>query len=150
VSAISADAALGPGAGGDERELPPIAQVAVASLILVVVGGIFMAVYLPRPAPLGVPIALIVASGALIVWNLVALVRLQEFAWDTFFLVVKWALLAYGVISGMLFFMFARNHTRGAALVVLGLMLVEYAVNIPLILAYTVARYQKVVPGPPS
>ncbi|HEY2428783.1 MAG TPA: hypothetical protein VGI06_07630, partial [Acidimicrobiales bacterium] len=75
-------------------------------------------------------------------WNVVSLSRLRSFAWATFFLVGKWALVAYLVIAGMLEYVFVLDHTRGSVLVVLTLMLAVFAVNIPLLLAFSVARYQ--------
>lgn len=55
----------------------------------------------------------------------------------------RYALLAYLVIAGMLEYVFVLDHTRGATLVVLTLMLVIYAVDIPVLLAFSVARYQR-------
>jgi hypothetical protein len=41
----------------------------------------------------------------------------------------------------MIEYVFLRNHLRGGALVVLTLSLVVYAVHIPMLIAFTVARY---------
>ena len=49
------------------RRLPPVAEVAIASLALAVVGGIVMASYVPRRPQLGLPVALLAAS-ALLTW----------------------------------------------------------------------------------
>ncbi|HET8673538.1 MAG TPA: hypothetical protein VFL87_07880, partial [Thermoleophilaceae bacterium] len=78
----------------------------------------------------------------LIGWNVFALTRVREFSWTSFWLVVRWALVAYGVIAGMLLYVFLRDGTRGTQLVLVTLMLIAYAVNIPLLLAFSVARYQ--------
>ena len=67
--------------------------------------------------------------------------RVRPFAWGTFFLVARWALLAYVVIAGLLGFVFVYDHTRGATLVVLVLTLVVFALDVPTIVAFTVARY---------
>lgn len=128
--------------GADEPRLPPVAEMAVATLILVIIGGIFTAAYLPRRAPLGPPIGLIAAAGVLLIANVVALSRVREFAWDKFFLVVRWALLAYIVIAGMLEYVFVLDHTPASLLVLLTMMLVVFAVDIPLLFAFSVARYQ--------
>jgi hypothetical protein len=127
-----------------ERRLPPITEVAIATMVLVVTGGIYLAAYLPRRAPLGPAVGLLVAAGALLLWNVVTLSRVREFAWDKFFLVGGWALLAYVVIAGMLEYVFVLDHTPGGLLLVLTLMLVVFAVNIPMLLAFSVARYQPV------
>lgn len=127
-----------------EQRLPPVTQLAIASMILVVIGGIYLASYLPHAAPLGLPIALVAVSILLMLANVVALRRIGEFAWGAFFLVGRWTLLAYVVIAGMLEYIFVTDGTRGGALVTLTLMLVVYAVDIPLLLAFSVARYQPV------
>jgi hypothetical protein len=50
----------------------------------------------------------------------------------------------------MLEFVFVLDHTRGAVLVVLSLMLVVFAVDIPVVLAFSVARYQEPPGGRPG
>ncbi len=127
-----------------ERPLPPVTAVSVATTAAVVVGGIYLASYLPRKAPLGPAYAILALAAALLAWNVVTVSRITEFAWSTFFLVGKWALAAYLVIAGMLEYVFVLDHTRGGILVVLTLMLAIFAVNIPLLLAFSVARYQPV------
>ena len=64
------------------------------------------------------------------------------FNWDVFFGVARWALLAYGVIAAMLEFVFIHDGTRGGKLVVLTLSLAVFAVHVPLLIGFTVARYQ--------
>jgi hypothetical protein len=123
------------------RRFPPVAELAVVSLALVVVGGILMASYVPRRPPLGVPIAIAVVSAALLLTGGYLLSRLRPFAWDRFFLVFRWALLAYVISSAMIGFAFIRDHTRGAPLAVVLVMLVIFALDVPLIIAFTVARY---------
>jgi hypothetical protein len=75
-----------------------------------------------------------------------ALSRAREFAWGRFIQVGCWALLAYSVVAGMLEFVFVLDGTRGTMLVVLTLMLAFFAVDIPLILAFSVARSETVSP----
>lgn len=130
------------GAAVDERRLPPITEVGVASMILVVVGVIYIAAHLPRHAPLGLPTVLLIAAVALLLANVVLLWRLKDFAWRRFFQVARWALLAYVVIAGMLEFTFVYDDTRGSTLVVMTLMLAVFTANVPILLAFTVARFQ--------
>jgi hypothetical protein len=124
------------------RRFPPVAELSVASLALVLIGGVYMASYFPRRPPLGLPIALLIASVVVLVVNVVMLSRLHEFAWDKFVLVGGWALAAYVLQAGMIEYAFVHNHASGAPLVVVTLMLVMFAVTVPLIIAFTVARYQ--------
>jgi hypothetical protein len=128
-----------PAAAG--RRLPPVAELATGSLALVVIGGILLASYVPRHPPLGVPGALAAVSGALLLACVFLLSRLEEFAWRRFFVVFRWALLAYVVSAGMIGFAFVRDHTRGASLALVLVMLVIFALDVPLIIGFTVARY---------
>jgi hypothetical protein len=123
------------------RRLPPVDALAVVSLALVVIGGILMASYVPRRPPLGVPAAVAAVSAALLLACAVLLSRLRQFAWDRFFVVFRWALLAYVISAGMIGFAFVRNHTRGAPLALVTVMLVIFALDVPLIIAFTVARF---------
>jgi len=137
---VSSPPTLAPIAG--RRGYPPAAELATVSLALVVVGGVFMAAYFPTPPPLALPIVLVVISALLLGGAIALLVRRRGFAWATFSVVVRWALLAYVISAGMIEFSFVRNHASGAPLLVVSLMLVLFAVDVPLIIAVTVARYQ--------
>ncbi len=129
------------------RRFTPVAELTTVSLALVVIGGILLASYVPRRPPLGVPTAIAVISAVLVLVSVVLLARLQQFAWDRFFLVFRWALLAYVISAGMIGFAFVRDHTRGAPLALVAAMLVIFALDVPLIIAFTVARYSA---PPPS
>ncbi len=135
------------GVGGAVRRLPPVTSFAVAALILVIAGGIDLAAHLPRPAPLGPPVAALAAAGAALLAGIAVLARVRAFAWHTFFVVAGWTLAAYVVIAGMLEFVFVLDHTPGPLLIVLSLMLLVFAVDIPLLLAFSVARYQPADPA---
>jgi hypothetical protein len=127
-----------------QRKLPPIGEVGMGVIAVVVSGGVYLASYLPRKAPLGPAFAIMGVAAALLVWNIFTLSRLRDFAWDKFFLVAKWAAIAYLIIAGMLEYIFVLDHTRGGVLVVLTIILAIFAVNIPMILGFSVARYQPV------
>jgi len=126
----------------DQESLPPVTEVAVASMILIVIGGIYMASHLPHHAPVVLPIIVLVGSVLLIAWNALTLSRVREFSWSTFWLVGRWAVIAYIVIAGMLLYVFVKDGTRGSQLTLVTLMLITYAVNVPLLLAFGAARYQ--------
>jgi hypothetical protein len=125
-----------------ERELPPVTQLGVVSMALIVAGGISIAAKLPGEVPLTLPVILLAASALVMVANVVALARTPGFNWDAFFGVARWALLAYCVVAAMLEFVFVHDGTRGGILVVLTLSLVVFAVHVPLLIGFTVARYQ--------
>jgi hypothetical protein len=147
ADAFAAGAANGGAPDELERSLPPVTELAVAALALIVVGGIYIAAHLPNHVPLGVAIGLLAGAGALLAIAVAALSRVRHFAWDKFFLVASRTLLAYVVIAGMLEYVFVLDHTRGAQLVVLTLMLLVFALDIPLLLGFSVARYQPVGAG---
>jgi hypothetical protein len=126
-----------------ERRLPPIQQVSVAVLVLIVAGGVYTAAHLPRHVPQGPTITLLAAAVVLLAVNVVMLARIEHFAWSTFRLVAGWVLAAYLVIAGMLEYVFIFDDTSGTQLLILTLMLVVFAVNVPLLLGFSVARFQE-------
>jgi len=128
------------------RRLPPVAELAVVSVALMLSGGIYLAAHLPKPPPLAPAAALLACGGALTVVAMVLLARIRQFAWRTFFLVAKWALLAYAVFAGLLGFVFVYDHTRGGTLAVLLLSLAVFAVDVPTIIGFTVARFAEADP----
>jgi drug/metabolite transporter (DMT)-like permease len=126
----------------EERRLPPIQQVSIAILVLIVAGGVYTADHLPRHVPQGPTITLLALAAVLLVVNVVMLSRIENFAWRSFRLVAGWVLFAYLVIAGMLEYAFVFDHTSGTQLVILTLMLLVFAVNVPLLLGFSVARFQ--------
>ena len=69
----------------NERPLPPVTQLGMASLSLIVAGGIYLSAHLPRQVPIGPAVALLVASALLLAVNIFLLSRVRGFAWDRFF-----------------------------------------------------------------
>ncbi len=124
-----------------ERRLPPVTQVGMASLALIVAGGIYLSAHLPHHVPLTPAVILLAASAVLLVGNLLALSRVSEFPWRRFLGIARWALLAYAISAGLIEFAFVRDHLSGGPLVVLSLSLVVYAVHVPMLIGFTVARY---------
>lgn len=127
-----------------QRPLPPVSQLCVGSMVLVIIGGIYLAAYLPGKPSLVLPGVLTGLAAALMVGNMVTLSQLRRFAWPMFFKVGRWALLAYIITSGMIELVFVVDGTPRPVLLLLTLMLAIYAVDIPLLLAFSVARYQPV------
>jgi hypothetical protein len=129
--------------GVDAVRLPPVTQLGMVSLGLVLVAGIYLSAHLPEHVSLGPAVALLAASVLVFAGNVLALARVHGFAWGRFFQVARWALLAYAIIAGMIEYVFLRNHTSGGPLVVLTLSLVVFALNVPVLIAFTVARYDR-------
>ena len=133
-----------------ERRYPPFTQLGMASLALIVIGGIYLSSHLPQHVPLGPAIGLLIASAVLMVVNVASLRRVDDFAWPRFAQVAGWALLAYAVTAGMIEYAFLRNHVSGGPLVILTLSLVVYAVQVPTLIAFTVARFDTGKDGEPG
>ena len=123
------------------KKLPPVSEISVAVLTLVVAGGIYLASHLPKHVSLVPTTILVTLAGLLVVLNVFLLSRILGFAWDKFFLVAKWTLLAYGVIAGTLEYIFIKDGTRGSVLLLMTSALVLFAVNLPIHFGFTVARY---------
>jgi hypothetical protein len=128
----------------EEPKRPPIVPLTVASMASIVTGGIYIAGHLPQQVPLAPAVALLILSLLLVGAAVVMLRGIEQFSWPTFRTVGRWALLAYIVIAGMLEYVFVVDGVRGSTLLLTSLMLAVYAVDIPLILAFSVARYQQV------
>lgn len=136
----------GPGAASPaqaaERRLPPVAEIGMATLALIVTGGIYLAANMSGKVSLALPIVLLALAATLLVANGLLILRIRPFARKRFFQVSRWLLLAYVVIAGMLEYVFVYDGVRGGTLAVLSGSLVVFGLNAPLIVAYTVARYE--------
>ena len=131
-----------------EQRYPPVTELGMASLALIVAGGIYLASHIPNQVPLTPAIVLLAVSAVLLATNMILLSRVKEFDWPRFFQVAKWSLLAYVVIAGMIEYVFLHNHLRGGPLVILTLSLVVFAVHVPILVGFTVARfYSREDPG---
>lgn len=125
-----------------QPDLPPVMPIAVTTLALIVAGGIIVAAQYDHRAQLTVPTVLLIVAAALLAVNAVLIARIKAFAWPVFFRVLGWALLAYAVIAGILEFVFIYDHTPARILILFTAMLVLFAVDVPLMLSYSVARWQ--------
>ena len=125
----------------DERRFPPVTELAMCSLALIVAAGIYLSAHLPQQVPLTPAIVLLALSALLMAVNMVLLTRVKGFRWDRFFAVAKWSALSYIVIGGLLLYVFLRNHVSGGPLVILVLSLLVFAVHVPILIGFTVARY---------
>jgi uncharacterized membrane protein YoaK (UPF0700 family) len=124
------------------RPFPKAVEAVVLSLACVVVGGVWLGSHAPRRPPLALPTVLLIVSAVLFIAAVVMITRVSWFSWNTFVRVGRWALLAYVIAAGMIEYAFVRNHTRGTPLLVVTGMLIMFAVDVPFIIATTVARYQ--------
>ena len=68
-----------------EKRYPPVTELGMFSLALIVAGGIYLSSHIPEHVPLAPAIALLVASTVVLVLNYVLLGRVEDFAWGRFF-----------------------------------------------------------------
>ena len=124
-----------------DRKVPPVTLLGMSAIALIAGGVSYLAAYLPKHAPLAPAVALLIAAAVLLAAAVVLLAREHDFAWQRFFRVAGWTLLAYVVIAGMIEFAFVYDHTRGSVLVVMTLLLLTFMLNAPVVLGFTVARF---------
>jgi hypothetical protein len=126
-----------------DRKAPPVTVLWMSSIALIAVGVSYLAAYLPKHAPLGPAVGLLVAAAAVLIAGVVLLARARDFAWHRFWPVWARTLLAYVVIAGMIEYAFVYDSTRGPVLVVMTLMLGVFMLAPPLLVAFTVARFEQ-------
>src|SRR5579875_1379542 len=135
------------GAGGGRdgadgvRPSPPCTQLAMVTLALVVSGGAYMASNLPKHPPLAPAWGMFGGAVAALAVGAALLARTKGFAFRRFFVVFRWALLAYLVSAGMIEYVFVYDGVRGETLAALSSLLLVFALAVPFSIAFTVARY---------
>jgi hypothetical protein len=125
----------------DQSKLPPYTQTGMAALALIVAGGIYLSSQIPQHVTLAPAIVLLILSAALVVYNLFTLSRVRGFGWPRFAQVFKWTGLTYLFIASMIEYAFLRNHLSGGPLVILTLSLLVFAIQVPGLISFTVARF---------
>ena len=122
---------------------PPVWEAGMGTLVLVVISVIYLAAYIPGRPNLIPAYILLVAATALVLLQGALIGSIDSFSRRSFHLVGGWALLAYVVIGGMIEYVFLRNNTRGQELGLLTWGLALFVLEVPIILAFTVARFQQ-------
>jgi hypothetical protein len=130
------------------RELPPIIEIGVVAMALCIAGVIYLVSYVPRTPALGPAIGLVIAAGVVVLANVAVLVRTPNFNWPLFWKVGFWTLVGYSVIAGMLMFTFIYDQLPTGQLALLVSTLAVFAVDIPIMLAFSVARFQPLDASP--
>lgn len=121
---------------------PPVWECGVVTLICVVVSVVLLASYIPT-LPDTVPVYILLAAGTILIGVQLFLVgSMDNFSRRSFHTVGGYALIAYIVIGGMIEYTFIRNGVRGQELALLTWGLALFVLDVPLILGFSVARYQ--------
>ncbi len=142
MSAAADDAVLDDAALASRR-LPPIIELGSLGLLFSIAGVIYLASYVPGNPTLVPAIVLLCLAAATVALNVLVLSRIPSFAWWMFWQVWRWTMLAYAVIAGMLVYVFVYDEIPTGQLTLLVLTLAVFAVDIPVMLAFSVARYQR-------
>ncbi len=124
-----------------KNKLPPISELSVLALAVVVAGGVFLAAHLPKHVTLVPTTIAVVVAGAIVLVNLFLLRQIKAFDWKVFATFAKWTLLAYGLIAAALEYIFIKDGSRGSVLTIMTATLVIFAINLPIHFGFTVARY---------
>ena len=131
-----------PSAVSPERSwVVPLAVAALASAFVAL--GV-IAAFLPKAVPMAWPASLLVLAALLTVATVLTLSRRRRFAWGLFFTVARWVLVLTGVFAALAVYVFVLDGTPGSTLAVLAAVLVLAAVDVPILVAYSVARYEPV------
>ncbi|MGH7778076.1 MAG: hypothetical protein ACREPI_13005 [Candidatus Dormibacterales bacterium] len=130
-----------PFAGDTTRS--PIVAALLASVVTAFLSVGFLAAYLPSTPPLAVPAGLLAASCLVLAAALLMLRRRRGLAWGLFFAVARWVALLTLLFGGMAEYVFIADGTRGGPLLVMTVVLALAAVDIPLLLGFSVARHDR-------
>lgn len=117
---------------------------AIGSIICAIVSVGILVFYVPRPGSLAWASGFLAASAALLLAALVSLLRRRPFAWRRFFTVARWVLLLTLVYAGMLEYVFVFDGARGKPLIIMTIVLLLTAIDIPILWAFSVARHERI------
>lgn len=127
-----------------ERVMPPVVPVAMLALALAVTGGVILAAGAMTDPSLVVPGVLVVAAVVMEIVAAVMMTSIRPFAWVRFRQVAAWALLAYAIQSAVIVFAFVVNDVPAGPMALFSIGLVVFATDVPLMIGFTVARYERV------
>ena len=129
-----------------ETRWPPVIETGAVALALAISGVIYLTSTLPDVPPTAPAIGLLAAAALVVVFNVIVLTRAAGFPWHQFFLVFRWTLLGYGLTAGLLMFVFIHNDLPTRQLALLAATLAIGAIDIPMILSFSVARFAEPKP----
>ncbi|MCL5946568.1 MAG: hypothetical protein M1298_00890 [Chloroflexi bacterium] len=122
----------------------PIVGCTIGSIVCAFLAIGIIAAYLPQAVPLVWPVAFLVASGVLLVAAIILLSRLRHFAWAMFFAVARWMAVLTMIFVAMTVLVFIVDATGGLTLAVMAIVLVLTAIDVPILVGFSVARHERV------
>jgi hypothetical protein len=125
---------------GDQNR-SPIVTASIASIVFAFLAVGILASYLPRTPPLGWSVGCLAISAVLFVVAVGLIARLHTFAWPLFFRVARWVSVLPAVFAATAIFVFVADGTKGAPLAIMITVLLLASANIPLVVAFSVARH---------
>ncbi|HTO01654.1 MAG TPA: hypothetical protein VL068_13375 [Microthrixaceae bacterium] len=127
-----------------ERKVPPVVPVGMVGLTLAITGGILVVAQIGEKAALTIPTIFVIGAILLEIVAIGMATTIRPFAWVQFGKVFRWALLAYVLQSAIIEWSFIINDVPGRPLAVLTAGLVVFATVVPVMIAFTTARYQEI------
>jgi hypothetical protein len=122
----------------------PLVAFAIGSIVCALVSVGILVFYVPRPASLAWASGFSAASAALLLAAIVSLLRRRLFAWHRFFIVARWVLLLTLVYTGMLEYVIVFDGARGKPLIIMTIVLLLTAIDVPILWAFSVARHERI------
>lgn len=127
-----------------DRSRSPIVTASISSIIFAFLAAGVIASYLPQSAPLHWPVAFLIVSAVLWLAAVMLLFRLRRFAWQLFFSVLRWVSILPLTFAATAIFVFVTDGTSGITLAIMVAVLLLAALNIPIVIAFSVARHERV------
>ncbi|MEZ5321309.1 MAG: hypothetical protein R2698_04395 [Microthrixaceae bacterium] len=125
------------------RSMPPVVGLGMVALTFAIVGGVLIAAQIGADPSLVLPWILVAVAVGAEIAAVALLPTIRPFAWFRFRQVFGVALGAYVLQSGVIEWSFLKNDIPAGPLTVLTIGLVVFATVVPLMIAFTVARYQE-------
>lgn len=125
------------------KPFPKAVELVSLSLACSMVGGIWLGSHASPKAEhsLTLPTVLLIAGAVLLAVGVVMVATVKGFNWNSWVRVAKWALLAYVIESSLILYAFVHNQVRGSTLAVVIGLIALFAIDVPFLIATTVARY---------
>lgn len=125
-----------------DRKLPPVVGAGMTALTLAIIGGVLLVAQIGAEEALKIPAIFVITALVCELVAIVLLATIKGFAWWRFRQVFLIALCAYVVQSGIIGWSFVKNSVPSGPLLLLTLGLVVFATIVPIMIGFTVARYE--------